>query len=113
MPTYVSKIPFDIEFDGQKVAGELRPLLFTDALKLRTVSKSGAEEEEAVAAYASLLPSYLVSMTAILDAHGATVPNEEAFKTTFYAGLVAAIMRIHVSAASVPNPPLPDAAHAD
>jgi len=99
----VRGIVTELEFDGEKISATLSPLLYEDLLVMR----STGTEDRMLVEYAKLLPKYLVKMDPVLDAAGTPIPFEEMCKVTYFAPIIAQLMRSHVVAASPANPTLP------
>jgi hypothetical protein len=103
MSSYVRETPFEIDFQGDKVTGVIKPLLAADLLVV-----TGADvntDEDAGQQLTRLVPAYVVNFVGPKALDGSAVTLEEVCSVAYFVGLAAQMGRKLLEAALPPQKP--------
>lgn len=103
MSGYVRETPFEVEFEGEKVAGKLAPLSVADLLRIQTAAES--TESELAKVHAEILPGYVKELSGPKAKDGSQVPIDEVCRVAYFFNLATQIGMKLAEAASPPSPP--------
>lgn len=101
MPKYVKTITFTTKFAGDDVVATMKPLRFSDLMRLQT--KSGDGEIALLSEFLAMLPDYVQSFSGAVDAEGNPVTVAD-LDSAYFAGLVGDMMVALLNAATITDP---------
>lgn len=102
MSSYVRSTNFKGEFQGDPVTCNLKPLSFSDLIKLQ---ETVADDEEAAKLIAEVVPNYVENFSGLKASDGTDVSIQEVCAVAYFAELAMDIGRILLSTARPPQQP--------
>lgn len=82
MTGYVRYSEFEIEFDGEKISGKLKPLSFPDLLQMEKADV--VDDADAAKVLAGIVPQYVTDFVGPKAADGSPVTLEEMCATAYF-----------------------------
>lgn len=103
MSGYLRLKTFETDFDGDHVKVRLKPLSFSDLIKLQ----SAKDDMDAIAVFQGMLPGYIEEFSGLNDNAGAPVSINELCAHVYFTQLVREIGKALVNASLIERPQKP------